>query len=1203
MYNYYTRFKGYKKGKIKRDLFSDSFIEFSEDKSYSNLINFRHSNIVNTLLSIKDYEKGKLFVREHVKINRKSNSRNYEIIKKNICTFFSILGYKPVFSNSLFEKNKLAVIKLIPKKDRLSPSNPFFKGYQKIKRKIFPPLFTFIKNNQRTFIEGPSKSGKTTLIFDIIEVLQQEFKTVFCFKNSQQLKEQILNFLWLGERKKTDYYLKSLLSLVDSPSTFFFIDNEGINKEFFQTIFMNNIEKSKIIFTGKNKPDFLKDFISFKVKPLNFNELKQIFFWADETLIYNRYLKMNRDIEKIKNFFYQGEQSILKKEEEKALIAVFFNGKLPSSISQSTKKTLLSKNIITKNNKKEFKVCSYYYLTNKLMSKGINYIPADKLRLDKKKIKFLLKTISNKKTLLKLYMKLPPNQKSLFKNQIDLSYLNDDKIRDVYSKVKAHSSTIDRYYILSKIKIKNNMDLEEIVDSLLLSHEYEKALDYLYKIKNPSKKYLLKKIKLLRLTGNFEKAKKLIDFLKNEVNHKNQKILLNLEDGLLNYLQGKNIIAEKIFYKIISIKSNNKKIKRSQDKATRYLSYIKRKKANFSENELFEIYKEKLNENDYYSLGEISSEIGQIFFFKLKLNKALNWFDLSNYYFKKIKNRKSYFLSAFNKAEVLKELGYLDEAKLLIDKACKYDKKSGNKLSLLIDYFSLSEIEFFRENFHSAKKYFDKTKKLSVNNKKKLIPYYDIYNYILLMINNIAPVNDAISKNNSFFSIIQDKNLTNDKKNKILENLLKQNSENLLDKLKIIFALLKLFNKRGKDTNLCIFKKYNNIAKEKNLNFYGQKIHKELTAPETKTNHIENFFQVYFKNNIKISDNYKIINNENIDIETLRKMEKILSILLYSNQNSPVNKTNHIIGFETTLYKVKEWADKIKNLPFNILIIGESGSGKELLAKYIHYTSFRKSKPFLTLNCAAIPSELLESMLFGHSKGAFTGALKDKKGFIEKAEKGTLFLDEIGELSKNMQAKILRAIQEKEIIKIGETKPRKFDVRFIFATNRNLKEEVNSQNFREDLYFRINELKIELPPLRKRKQDLFLLCEYFIKKYQSILGKRGVEISQTAIDYLKLYDWKGNIRELETEIKRSLIRLNKNEFTITEKHLSPNIYDGGKFDSIKPILSLKEFKETKEKKYIRLTLKRLKGKSKKEIAEKLGISRMQLYNLINKYNL
>ncbi|QGU96454.1 PAS domain-containing protein [Clostridium bovifaecis] len=231
---------------------------------------------------------------------------------------------------------------------------------------------------------------------------------------------------------------------------------------------------------------------------------------------------------------------------------------------------------------------------------------------------------------------------------------------------------------------------------------------------------------------------------------------------------------------------------------------------------------------------------------------------------------------------------------------------------------------------------------------------------------------------------------------------------------------------------------------------------------------------------------------------------------------------NNIIGSNSTLKECLIIADKASKSSSTVLIRGESGTGKELIANAIHNSSDREDKPFVRVNCAAIPENLLESELFGYEKGAFTGAVKSKPGKFSMAHGGSIFLDEIGDLSPSMQVKLLRVIQEKEFERIGGLKTRKVDVRIIAATNKNLEEMMKNGEFREDLYYRLNVISVYLPPLRHRKEDINLLLEHFMKKINIKLGKKISSVSPNILPYLQNYHWPGNIRELENVIERAI---------------------------------------------------------------------------------
>jgi phosphotransferase system HPr (HPr) family protein len=258
---------------------------------------------------------------------------------------------------------------------------------------------------------------------------------------------------------------------------------------------------------------------------------------------------------------------------------------------------------------------------------------------------------------------------------------------------------------------------------------------------------------------------------------------------------------------------------------------------------------------------------------------------------------------------------------------------------------------------------------------------------------------------------------------------------------------------------------------------------------------------------------------------------------------------NRIIGTSSKLFNAMKIASKTSNNNLNVLIRGESGTGKELIAEAIHYSSKRMNKPFVRVNCAAIPANLLESEMFGHIKGAYTGAIKTKMGKFELANGGTIFLDEIGELDKSMQAKMLRAIQKKEFQRVGGEKTITVDVRIVAATNRDLEKLVKTGEFREDLYYRLNVIPIWLPSLRERKEDIPILLEHFFNKIANNLGDKPKIISKIALQKLVNYDWPGNIRELENIVERLVVLSDKDIVGIDSL---PNYIIDNKISNIEP---------------------------------------------------
>lgn len=315
-------------------------------------------------------------------------------------------------------------------------------------------------------------------------------------------------------------------------------------------------------------------------------------------------------------------------------------------------------------------------------------------------------------------------------------------------------------------------------------------------------------------------------------------------------------------------------------------------------------------------------------------------------------------------------------------------------------------------------------------------------------------------------------------------------------------------------------------------------------------------------------------------------------------------KYDNMIGKSKPMQDVYALLDKIKNSESTVMVQGENGTGKELIAKAIHYNSPRKDKVFVTQNCSAFNDNLLDSELFGHVKGSFTGAIRDKKGLFEVADCGTFFLDEIGDTSPSMQVKLLRVLQEGTFIPVGATEHRKVDIRVIAATNKDLKGMVEKGLFREDLYYRINVINITVPPLRDRKEDIPLLCDCFLQKSSQEKGVKPKLLTKRALEKIFDYPWPGNIRELENEMERVTV-LAGNEGKITQDMLSARIREYGERSKVQGVRiqgKLRDALEELEREMIREGLKRT-GWNKSRLAKELGISRAGLINKVEKYNL
>jgi two-component system response regulator AtoC len=301
----------------------------------------------------------------------------------------------------------------------------------------------------------------------------------------------------------------------------------------------------------------------------------------------------------------------------------------------------------------------------------------------------------------------------------------------------------------------------------------------------------------------------------------------------------------------------------------------------------------------------------------------------------------------------------------------------------------------------------------------------------------------------------------------------------------------------------------------------------------------------------------------------------------------------NIIAKSPRMQQVIEAIKVVATSNATVLITGETGTGKELVARAIHSQSQRRGKPFVAVSCAALPESLLESELFGHEKGSFTGAYAQKKGKFEFADRGTLFLDEIGEMSANIQVHLLRVLEEKEFSRVGGNEPTKVDVRVISATNREIKEAVTKRQFREDLYYRLNVVNIELPPLRERREDIPLLAQIFLKKFALENNKEVSGFSAEATDFLLRYDWPGNVRELENAIERAVILAQKPVIGIDDLPQQTLVAHS---------ITLEKNLRQVEKNHIMNVLAQTRG-NYTEAAKALGISRMTLYNKAKAYGL
>ena len=309
---------------------------------------------------------------------------------------------------------------------------------------------------------------------------------------------------------------------------------------------------------------------------------------------------------------------------------------------------------------------------------------------------------------------------------------------------------------------------------------------------------------------------------------------------------------------------------------------------------------------------------------------------------------------------------------------------------------------------------------------------------------------------------------------------------------------------------------------------------------------------------------------------------------------------DRILGKSKPMQEMYELLENVIETDSTVLIQGESGTGKELVARAIHYNSQRKKKSFIAVNCSALSENLLESELFGHEKGSFTGAVQRKLGRFELANSGTLFLDEVADMSSALQVKILRILDEQVFERVGGTQSINVNVRIITATNKDLFEEVKKDRFREDLYYRLNVVPIWLPPLRERKEDILLLIKHFIDHFNHKMGKNITDLSPSALDYLTDYDWPGNVRELENAIEHSFVRCRDREILV--EHLPKQIIKSDQTTQIKNIQSLQAPLQKTEREVLLKVLEEV-NQNRQKTAQRLGVSKATLWRKMKKHQI
>ena len=324
----------------------------------------------------------------------------------------------------------------------------------------------------------------------------------------------------------------------------------------------------------------------------------------------------------------------------------------------------------------------------------------------------------------------------------------------------------------------------------------------------------------------------------------------------------------------------------------------------------------------------------------------------------------------------------------------------------------------------------------------------------------------------------------------------------------------------------------------------------------------------------------------------------------YLKSREKTRRFEGMIGESAAIQRLTSQLRKVVDTRVTVLIEGETGTGKELVASAVHYWSNRADRLFVAQNCAAMPENLLESELFGHKKGAFTGATEDKKGLFELADLGTLFLDEVGEMPLSLQAKLLRVLQEGEVRPVGSNTTRKVDVRIVAATNRTLENEVREGRFREDLYYRLQVFPLRLPPLRERGDDVLLLAAHFLERYAREFGRSSATFSQEASELLRAYNWPGNVRELENEVQRLVIQMDEGESIVAPRHLSARIgkVEGASLRVLPAGGELKDMMDEVERAILRASLDE-HDNNKSATAKTLGITREGLHKKLKKFGM
>jgi Nif-specific regulatory protein len=387
------------------------------------------------------------------------------------------------------------------------------------------------------------------------------------------------------------------------------------------------------------------------------------------------------------------------------------------------------------------------------------------------------------------------------------------------------------------------------------------------------------------------------------------------------------------------------------------------------------------------------------------------------------------------------------------------------------------------------------------------------------------------------------------------------------------------------------------------LKKYAQDLAEVYTSEKTKSYELKKIHQQLIKYADALNQTVADLKDKNIKLEdAYRELSTVHKQIIKENVNlkKQLDLKYQIVGDSKEIKKVIADAIKVADSKTTVLIEGESGTGKELIARLIHKSGPRGDKPFVVVNCGAIPETLLEAELFGHEKGAFTGALFKKIGLFETAHGGTVFLDEIGEMSQAMQVKLLRVLQEGTLNRIGSTRTITVDVRVLAATNKDLEKMTAERKFREDLFYRINIVQLKVPPLRERREDIRVLAEHFLEKFSSEKGLRKIDFSSESMKAILSYDWPGNVRELENAIERAVVMGDGKRIMADDLPIRKTVIALEK--GVEVGMTLKDAQDVFRKEFVRRTLAYTRG-NRKKAAEIMGIQRTYISKLISELEL